>query len=135
MGITYARWREDGFDAPFVVSELAKGVSASPEGELRFSGDTFFGDPLILLATGIEFSEPISDADRSGIINRALEAALRSTNFGPKVLIAEMNKATRDFVLREQTDYMMATGLSFRHFEDISRRESSGCRIYVQTSP
>lgn len=132
MGITYARWREDGFDAPFVVSELAKGVSASPEVGLRFSGDTFFGDPLILLETGVEFSEPISDADRSGIINHALEAALRSKNFGPKVLITEMNKVTRDFVLRKQTDYVMATGLSFRHFEDITKRESSGCRLYVR---
>jgi hypothetical protein len=132
VGITYAWWRKDGFDAPFVISELAKGVSAPPGGGLRFSGDAFFGDPLILLETGVEFSEPISDVDRSGIIDRALVAALRSTNFNPKVLIAEMNKATHDFVLREPTKYVMATGLSFRHFENISRRESSGCSLYVR---
>src|SRR5215204_5210245 len=130
--MTYARWREDGFDAVFVASEVAKGTSPLPSGGLQFSGDVFFGEPLILLETGVEFLVPISAVDRSRIINGALEAALRSKNYGPSVLIGEINKATRDFVRSPETKYVVATNLSFKHFEDLFRIEGSDCRLYVR---
>lgn len=130
--MTYAQWRKDGFDADFVASELAKDVSPLQTGGLQFSGDAFFGEPLVLLETGVEFLVPISDVDRSWIIRRALEPALRSKNYGPKVLIGEINKATRDYVRSPEKSYVVTVGLSFRYFEDISRVESSGCRIYVR---
>jgi hypothetical protein len=130
--MTYARWREDGFDADFVASELAKGASPLPSGGLQFSGGTFFGEPLILLETGVEFLVPISDVDRSRIIDGALEAALRSKDYGPSVLIGEINKATRDFARSPETKYVVATGLSFRHFEDLSRIEGPDPRLYVR---
>jgi hypothetical protein len=130
--MTYARWREDGFDADFVTSELAKGVSPLPSGGLQISGDLFFGEPLILLETGVEFLVPISDVDRSRIIDRALEAALRSKDFGPAVLIGEINKATRDFARSPETKYVMVTGLSFKYFEDLSRIEGPDLRLYVR---
>lgn len=69
-----------------------------PSGGLKYSGGVFFGEPLILLETGVEFLVPISDVDRSRIIDRALETALRSKNYGSAALIGEINKATRDFV-------------------------------------
>ncbi len=130
--MTYAQWKREGFDEAFVASELEKGIAPLPTGGLRFSGDAFFGDPLILLETGVEFLIPISDTDRSRIINSALEAALRDSNYGPSTLIKEINKATRDFARSPETHYVVATGLSFRYFENISRRESSGCRLYVR---
>lgn len=130
--MTYARWRKDGFDADFVASELKKNISPLPTGGLQFSGDAFFDDPLILLETGVEFLVAISDADRSWIIRRALEAALKSKDYGPKVLIGEINKAARDHVRSPEKSFVVATGLSFKYFENISRVESSGCRIYVR---
>jgi hypothetical protein len=131
--MTFARWREDGFDAEFVASELAKGIKAvSSGGGLVYSGDAFFGDPLTLLETGVDFDVPIADMDRSRIITSALEAALRSTDYGAGALIREINKATRDFSRLPEKKYIVATRLSFMHFEDISRRESSGSRLYVR---
>ncbi len=130
--MTYAQWRTDGFDATVVASELAKGVSPLPTGGLRLSGNALFGDPLILLETGVQFLVPVSDMDRSRIIKSALEAALRDSSYGPSVLIREINKATRDFDRSAKTDYVVTTGLSFRHFENLSRIESSELRIYVR---
>lgn len=130
--MTYARWRQDGYDADFVASELARGITPLPEGGLRISGDVVSGEPLILLETGVEFLEPISDADRSRIVRRALQSALKSKSYGPNVLIGEINKAARDFVNFPEKSYVLTTGLSFGHFEDISRVESSGCRLYVR---
>lgn len=130
--MTYARWRQDGFDADFVAAELEKNVSPLPTGGLNFSGTAFFDDPLIVLKTGVEFLVPISDADRSRIINDALEPALRSDDYGPRALIREINEAARDFYRKHESSYVLATGLSFKHFEDISRMESSGCRLYVR---
>ncbi len=103
-----------------------------PAGGLRFSGSTLFDEPLVLLDTGVEFLVPLSDSDRARIINGALEAALRSENYGPRVLIGEINKATRDFVSSPETDYVVTTGMSFAHFEDLSRMEGSDGRLYVR---
>jgi hypothetical protein len=130
--MTYARWRKDRFDSAFVASEVAKGTSPLPSGGLQFTGDIFLGEPLILLETGVEFLVSISDVDRTRIINGALEAALRSEDYGPSVLIGEVNKATRDFVRSPEIKYVVATNLSFNHFEDISRIESPGYRLYVR---
>ncbi len=130
--MTYAQWRQDGFEPDFVASELAKGVSPLPSGGLQFSGTAFFGDPLVLLETGIEFLVPISDVDRTRIIQRALEAALRTKDFGPAALIREINKATRDFARSPEIKYVVSTGLSFKHFEDLMRIEGSDCRLYVR---
>jgi hypothetical protein len=71
--MTFAQWRQDGFDVEFVASELAK-VIKPVEGGLQFSGTAIFGEPLILLGTGVEFQVPISEPDRSQIIMDALEA-------------------------------------------------------------
>lgn len=130
--MTYARWRGNGFDADFVASEAAKGISPVSSGGLRFSGTALFDEPLVLLETGVEFLVPIPDADRSRIIHSALEAALRSDDYGPSALIREINKATRDFDRSPETKYVVATGLSFKHFEDLSRVEGRGYRIYVR---
>jgi hypothetical protein len=130
--MTYARWREDGFDADFVASELKKGISPLRGGGLNYKGSAFFGAPLVLLETGVEFRVPISDVDRSRIITRALEAALRSEDYGSAALIREINKATRDFARSPETKYVVATGLSFRYFEDISRIEGPHRRLYVR---
>lgn len=130
--MTFARWRKNGFDAAFVASEVARGTSPSSAGGLTFSGDIFFGDPLILLETGVEFLVPIPDVDRSRIIRGALKAALGSENYGPSVLIGEINKATRDFVRSPETKYVVAASLSFVHFQDLSRIEGSDCRLYVR---
>jgi hypothetical protein len=62
--MTFAQWRQDGFDVEFVASELAK-VIKPVEGGLQFSGTAIFGEPLILLGTGVEFQVPISEPDRS----------------------------------------------------------------------
>ena len=131
--MTFARWREDGFDAEFVAAELAKGIKPVSSGRgLVYSGNAFFGDPLTLLEAGVDFEVPIADGDRSRIITSALEAALRSTDYGARALIREINKATRDFSRLPEKKYIVATRLSFAHFEDISRRESSGSRLYVR---
>lgn len=130
--MTYARWRQDSFDADFVASELAKGVKPLPNGGLQYSGTAFFGEPLTLLETGVEFLNPVSDVDRSRIITQALEAALRARDYGPSALIREVNKATRDFARLPETKYVVATGFSFKHFEDLTRVEASGCRLYVR---
>jgi len=129
--MTFARWRQDGFDVEFVASELAKGIKPV-EGGLRFSGTAFFGEPIILLETGVEFQVPISETDRPRIIMDALEAALRSEDYGPSTLIREINIATRDFVNTPETKYVVATRLSFTHFEDITRMGTSGSRLYVR---
>jgi hypothetical protein len=71
--MTFAQWRQDGFDVEFVASELAK-VIKPVEGGLQFSGTAIFGEPLILLGTGVEFQVPISEPDLSQIIMDALEA-------------------------------------------------------------
>src|SRR5215211_122768 len=138
--MTYARWREDGLDKSFVAAELAKTISASPAGGLRYSAETLLlGEPLVLLETGVEFRDPlsqeplsISDTDRSMILYRALEAALKSKDYSRSVLIREINEATRDFVRSPESKYVVATDLSFNHFEDISRIENPGYRLYVR---
>lgn len=131
--MTFARWREDNFDEDFVASELAKGIRPLSSGRgLAYSGTAFFGDPLTLLETGVDFKVPIADMDRSQIITSALEAALRFTDYGAGALIREINKATRDFSRLPEKKYVVATRLSFAHFEDISRMESSGSRFYVR---
>ena len=133
MEMTYARWIKEGFDADFVASYLAERVSALPTGGLQFSGGAFFDEPLILLETGVEFLIPISDIDRSRIIDGALEVALRSKDYSSSTLIGEINKATRDFARSPETKYIVTTTLSFRHFEDISRIEGPDCRLYVRS--
>jgi len=131
--MTFARWREDGFDADFVAFELAKGIKAVSSGRgLVYSGTAFFGDPLTLLEAGVDFKVPIADRDRSQIITSELEAELRSTDYGERALIREINKATRDFSRLPEKKYIVATRLSFAHFEDISRREYSGSQLYVR---
>ncbi len=138
--MTYARWREDGLDKSFVAAELAKTFSPSPAGGLGYSAEALLlGEPLVLLETGVEFRDPlsqeplsISDTDRSMILYRALEAALKSKDYGQSVLISEINEATRDFVLSPEIKYVVATDLSFNHFEDISRVEDPGYRLYVR---
>jgi len=130
--MTYARWRSDGFDVHFVASKASEVISPLPTGGLRYSGEALFEHPFTLLETGIEFLEPISDADRSWVITRALEAALRSENYGPKVLIREINKAARDFFQSPEQHYVVVTSLSFSHFEDITRMGASEPRIYVR---
>ncbi len=129
--MSFARWRQDGFDADLVASELAEGITPLPTGGLQYSGTAFFGEPLALLETGVEFLVPISDLDRSRIITRALETALRSKNYGQSALIG-INKSTRDFVHSPKTKYVVATGFSFRHFEDLARVEPSGSHLYVR---
>ena len=130
--MTYARWRQEGFDADFVTSELKQGISpVSPRG-LRYSGSAIFGAPLVLLETGVEFLVPISDIDRSRIITRALEAALKSKDYGPAALIREINKATRDFARSQETKYVVVMGLSFKYFEDLTRIEDPHSRLYVR---
>ena len=138
--MTYARWREDGFDKSFVAAQLAKTFSASPAGGLQYSAETLLlGEPLVLLETGVEFRDPlsqpplsISDTDRSMILHRAVEAALKSKDYSQSVLIREINEATRDFVRSPGIKYVVATDLSFNHFEDISRIENPGYRLYVR---
>lgn len=130
--MTYARWRQDGFDADFVAAEIARKVSPVPTGGLRFSGGSLFDEPLILLETGVEFLVPVSDPDRSRLIRTALDAALRSEAYGPATLIGEINKATRDFARSPETKYVVTTGLSFGYFEDFSRVEGQGSRLYVR---
>jgi len=78
------------------------------------------------------FSYSLSDADRFRIITSALEASLRSKDYGPSELIREINKATRDFVCLPEDKYVVATSLSFKHFQDLTRIERSGCRLYVR---
>lgn len=128
--MTFARWRQDGFDADFVAAELAKGIRPLEGGGLQYSGTAFFGEPLTLLETGVEFLEPVPEADRSRIIDRALESALRSHDYGPSALIREINKATRDFARSPESEYVVATSLSFAHFEDLTRTDRTG-RICV----
>lgn len=130
--MTYAQWRRDGFDVQFVASKVSEVVSPLPTGGLRYSGEALFEHPFTLLETGIEFLEPISDADRSWVITHALEAALRSANYGPNVLIREINKAARDFFQSPEQHYVVVTTLSFNHFEDITRMGASEPRIYVR---
>ncbi len=130
--MTFAQWRQDMFDADFVASELRKGIAPLAGGGLQYSGTAFFGEPLTLLETGVEFLEPIADADRSRIITSALEAALRSTDYGAPALIREVNKAARDFSRSPENRYVVATGLSFRYFENLNRVERSGYRLYVR---
>lgn len=130
--MSFARWRQDGLNADLVASELAKGIAPLPTGGLRYSGSALFGEPLALLETGVEFLVPISDADRTRIIGSALEAALRSKSYGQSALIGEINKAARDFARSPESGYVVATGLSFEHFEDLTRMEPSGCRLYVR---
>lgn len=131
--MTFARWRQDGFDVGFVADLLKKEIRpiTSSKG-LQYSGTAFFDDPLTLLESGVEFLEPLSDLDRSSIIWYALEAALRSSNYGPSTLIKEINKATRDFARLPEIKYVVATGLSFRHFEDFTKIESPDYRLYVR---
>jgi hypothetical protein len=64
----------------------------------------------------------------------AMEAALRSPDYGASALIREVNKATRDFSRTPESKYVVAPGLSFRHFQDLNRVEPSGCRLYVRRS-
>jgi hypothetical protein len=130
--MTFARWRQDGFVAAFGASELAKGIKPLPTGGLVYPGTSFFGDPLTLLETGVEFLAPLDEVDRSKIITSALEAALRSTDYGAGALIREVNKATRDFSRLPEKKYVVATSLSFKHFEDITRVDPSGSRLYVR---
>lgn len=130
--MTHARWKQDGFDAHFVATEIAKNVSPLPEGGLRYSGDALFGDPLILLDTGVEFLTPVSETDRSRIIRAALESALRFKNYDPKVLIGEINKVTNEFVRSPDTAYVVTTGLSFKHFRNLSSTRG-GTRLYVRS--
>ncbi len=68
--MTFARWRRDGFDADFVAAELAKGIRPLEAGGLQYSGTAFFGEPLTLLETGVEFLETVPEVDRSRIIDR-----------------------------------------------------------------
>lgn len=130
--MSFARWSQDGLNADLVAREVAKGIAPLPTGGLRYSGTALFGEPLSLLETGVEFLVPISDTDRTRIIRSALEAALKSERYGQSALIGEINKATRDFVRSPKTGYVVATGLSFGHFEDLTRMEPSGCRLYVR---
>lgn len=130
--MTLAQWKTGGFDADFVARELKKEIKPLPDGVTQYSGTAFFGEALTLLETGVEFLKPISDEDRSRIIRQALEAALRASDYGPKALIREINKATRDFTILPETKYIVATGLSFKHFRDITRIESPDCRLYVR---
>lgn len=130
--MTYARWRQDGFDARFVASELAKKVTPLEGGGLRYSGAMFFGEPMVLLETGVEFLVPVSDPDRSRIIRIALEAALRSDDYGPGVLIGKINEVVRDFAGSRETGYVVTTGLSFGHFADITRVGGPGTRLYIR---
>ena len=46
-------------------------------------------------------------------------------------MIGEINRATRDFACSSETKYVVATGLSFKHFENLTRREGLHCRLYV----
>lgn len=72
--MTFAQWRwsEEGFDRDFVASELAKNIEPLEAGVLRYGGSAFFGDPLTLLETGVDFLVPLADEDRSKIIRSAL---------------------------------------------------------------
>lgn len=132
--MTFARWSDQGFDKDYVASSLAKGIKPLPSGGLQYSGDAFFGEPVTLLETGVEFLEPISETDRHRIIRMSLERALRATDYGASALIREINKAARDFVRSPENKYVMATFLSFKHFEDLNRVDSSGARVYVRES-
>lgn len=131
-GMTFARWSEQGFDKDYVASSLAKGINPLPSGGLQYSGDAFFGEPVTLLETGVEFLEPIPETDRHRIIRISLERALRSSDYGSSALIREINKAARDFVRSPEKKYVMSTFLSFEHTEDLNRMDSSGARVYIR---